>query len=288
MYILGASRGGRLAYAYANEETQLASYERNLKGIIIVDVAYQFDPCAELWYCNNYSVPSTCGTTTASKAGCERYQILQSVYNRGIYYDDTAVSLKKIASSADVSPDTPSPIISRFTNHEVGELALSATYLFTAPMKPLITQYHYCAGIFNDTGHPKGLQFTNYDFMIDLADNMDSFMSINCLIDEERVMCNNWATCDNCPPPTVDPAVNCPKDDVLYADHLDEITIPALYVGGETGYGGYGNYTISLLGSEDKTIFIVPGLGHIDVLYGDSAKTDVWKPIYKWIRKHRK
>jgi len=75
MFILGASRGGRLAYAYANEETQLPSYERNLKGIITVDIAYQFDPCAELWYCDNYSVPSTCNYTTASLAACERCQI---------------------------------------------------------------------------------------------------------------------------------------------------------------------------------------------------------------------
>ncbi len=112
-------------------------------------------------------------------------------------------------------------------------------------------------------------------------------MSINCLIDEERVMCDNWATCDNSPPP-VELTVNCPIDDVPYADNLDEITIPVLYVGGETGFGGYyGNYTISLLGSEDKTILIVPGYGHLDVLTGDNAKTDVWKPIYKWIKKQK-
>jgi pimeloyl-ACP methyl ester carboxylesterase len=251
MFILGASRGGRLAYAYANQETQLPSCERNLKGIITVDIAYQFDPCSELWYCDNYSVPSTCNYTTASKAGCERCQILQSVYN------------------------------------SVGEMALSKSYIFKAPMKPLITRHHYCTGTFNETGHPTGLQFTNYDFIVDLAYNLDNFMSINCLIDEERVMCDNWATCDNSPP--VELTVNCPIDDVPYADHLDEITIPVLYVGGETGFGGYyGNYTISLLGSEDKTILIVSGYGHLDVLTGDNAKTDVWKPIYKWIEKRKK
>ena len=289
MYILGASRGGRLAYAYVNQETQLPLCERNVKGIITVDIAYQFDPCSELWYCDNYFVPSTCNYTTPSLAACERCQYLQSVYNSGRYYDDTAVSLKKIANLTDVLPDYTSPIIPGFTNHEVGELALSATYLFTAPMKPLITRHHYCTGTFNETGHPTGLQFTNYEFMADLAYNMDSFVSINCLIDEERVMCDNLTICGNSPPPPEELTVNCPNNDVPYADHLDEITVPALYVGGETGYGGYyGNYTISLLGSEDKTIFIVPGYGHIDVLYGDNAKTDVWKPIYKWIKEHGK
>jgi hypothetical protein len=129
MFIFGASRGGRLAYAYANEETQLPSDERNLKGIITVDVAYQFNRCAELWYCDNYFVLSTCNYTTASKAGCERCQMLQSVYNSGRYYDATAVSLKKIAYLADVLPDSPSPIIPGFTNHEVGELALSKSYM---------------------------------------------------------------------------------------------------------------------------------------------------------------
>ena len=270
VFMLGASRGGRLTYAYANAETQIKPWERDLKGIITMDVAYKFDPDAEVFYCGDYTDPSTCNSISASEAACGRYQILKSLYESGTYYNDETISLKTIAYLADTFPDLPSPIIDGFTNREVGELTLSATYLLVKPpMTPRTSFYHYCAGTF-EAGHPTGLNFTNYDYMIDLAYSLVSFQSIGYMMDDEAIMCNDSSVVD-----------------VPYDDHLGEITIPVLYVGAEDGYGGYyGNYTTTLLGSTDVAIHIVPGYAHIDGLYANDAESMAWKLIYDWLESH--
>ena len=235
-----------------------------------MDVTYKFDPEAKVFSCEMYP-DINCSVINASKAACERYLILKSLYDNGAYYSDEGIKLKNISDLAKNDPNNESKIIVGFTNEEVGELMLSATYLFVQPpMTPRIPFYHYCEGTFNETGHPKGLLFTNFDYMIDLAYGLVSFQSLGYMMDDEAIMCD-------------DPDVV----DVPYDDHLRKIRIPALYVGAENGYGGkYGNYTTTLLGSKDVTVHIVPGYAHIDGLYADTAESDAWEPIYKWLESH--
>jgi hypothetical protein len=60
--MLGHSRGAALAYAYANEETQVLEWNRDLRGIIPVDMVYKFDPAeTELIEdaCYRYSIYKT-------------------------------------------------------------------------------------------------------------------------------------------------------------------------------------------------------------------------------------
>ena len=272
MFMLGASRGGRLTYAYANDwaRPELPPEPWGIRGVITMDIAYKFDLDTEVTYCTNYSDPNTSTTINASDAACLRYRMLQSMYDNGTYYDDTALFMKQIANSSKMDPDGTSLIIPGFTNTEVGELLLSATYLFQPqPQPPQITGFHYCTGTFNETGHPAGLNFTNSDYMIDLAQSLDTFQSIGYMMEEEAIMCNCSAVVD-----------------VPYDDNLGNISLPVLYVGGETGYGGEGNYTTSLLRSTDVTNLIVPGYGHIDISYADCAESTVWAPICDWIVNH--
>ena len=105
---------------------------------------------------------------------------------------------------------------------------------------------------------------------------MPSFQSLGDTIDGEALWCG---------------------DDTPYDDHLEEITIPVFYVGAAGGFGKYGVYTTTLLGSYDKddvdTLIVElypPGAaaldyGHFDLLFADNAESLVWKPIYKWIKK---
>ncbi|MEA1864243.1 MAG: hypothetical protein U9N46_03445, partial [Euryarchaeota archaeon] len=270
MFMLGASRGGRLTYAYANDwaRPELPPEPWGLRGIITIDIAYKFDSDTEVTYCTNYSDQNTSTTINASDAACLRYRMLKSMYDNGTYYDGTAIFMKQIANSSKIDPNGTSLIIPGFTNEEVGELLLSATYLFQ-PQPPQITGFHYCTGTFNETGHPAGLKFTNSEYMIDLARSLDTFQSIGYMMEEEAIMCNCSAVVD-----------------VPYDDNLGNIRLPVLYVGGETGYGGEGNYTTSLLRSADVTNLIVPGYGHIDMSYADCAESTVWTPICDWIINH--
>ncbi|MEA1864731.1 MAG: hypothetical protein U9N46_06000 [Euryarchaeota archaeon] len=266
LILLGASRGGRLAYACANYEAGLRGVRRNIAGIITVDIGYKFDPTTSVIYCTNYSDPGTCASMSASEAASIRYGALKSVYDSGKYYDDTATSMKTIAYLAENAPTGGSliPGFAGYTNREMGEMLLSATYLFQ-PYPPQITYFHYCTGTFDATHSPTGLVFTNHSYMIDLSYNLDPVQSIRYMMDEEAVMGGI---------------------DTSYDDNLRRIRVPVLYVGGETGYGSQGIYTTTLFKSKDVTTLIVPGYGHIDLLYGNGAETAVWTPICNWILDH--
>jgi pimeloyl-ACP methyl ester carboxylesterase len=258
IFMLGHSRGAALAYAYANEETQAPEWRRDLRGIIPVDMVYKFDP-AETELIGN---------------ACDRYFIYKFLYDSGTYYSDQAQQMKGIAYLAATAPDDPSPIIPGLKNKEAALLALSATYLISEQqgIPPEVPFYHYCAGIF-DGELPTGLQFTNYDYMLDFAFAVPSFQSLGEMIDGEALWCS---------------------DDTAYDDHLAEITIPVLYVGAAGGFGAYGEYTLELLGTSDtdKQSLIVQlwpegyevvDYGHIDLMFADNAETLVWQPIYNWI-----
>ncbi|MCJ7604059.1 MAG: hypothetical protein MUO63_21495 [Desulfobulbaceae bacterium] len=264
IFMLGHSRGAALAYAYANQETQVPELSRDLRGIIPVDMVYKFDPAE----------------TELIGYACQRLIALNDQYESGIYYSDEAAQLKYIAYLAANFPGELSPIpgLGAYTNKQVALLALSATS-FNDPLPP-VPDYHYCAGTFGENGLPTDLQFTNYAFMLDFAFAVPSFQSLGEQIDGEALWCS---------------------DDTPYDDHLAEITIPVYYVGAAGGFGAYGTYTLDLLeSSSDKESLIIElypdppyppqavaiDYGHIDLLFADDAETLVWQPIYEWIMGH--
>jgi len=263
IFMLGHSRGAALAYAYANDETQIAKWEQDLRGIISIDMAYKFDPV-------NHSQEIS--------DACTRYDILKGMHDLGIYYSDEATQMKAIALLATTNPDEHD-LDTFLTNQQVGWLALSATYAtYPESFPPLVPFYHYCAGTFDEeSGLPTGLQFTNSDYMLDYALAVPRFQSLGEMIDSEALLCGD--------------------NDTPYDDHLAEITIPVFYVGAAGGFGEYGVYTTTLLGSYDNgdvdtlIVELYPpeaaalDYGHIDLLFADNAESLVWKPIYKWIKK---
>ena len=261
MFMLGHSSGAVFAYAYANDETQIAEWRRDLRGIIPVDMVYKFDPAE----------------TELIGYACDRYSIYKFLYDSGIYYSDAAAQMKGIAYLAATDATGDSPIIPGFNNQQVAWFVLSATYAtYPDGIPPEIPFYHYCAGTFDEFGFPTGLQFTNSDYMLDFAFAVPSFQSLGEMIDGEALLCS---------------------DDTPYDDYLGEITIPVFYVGAAGGFGEYGVYTTTLLGSYDNDdvdtliVELYPpeavalDYGHIDLLFADDAESLVWEPIYKWIKK---
>ena len=86
----------------------------------------------------------------------------------------------------------------------------------------------------------------------------------------------------------------CDEADVPFDDHLDDISVPVLYVGAGGGFGEFGVYTTTLLGSTDVTTRVVDltrrpapvDFGHADLFLATDARTLVWRPILNWIRAH--
>jgi biotin operon repressor BirA-like protein len=76
--------------------------------------------------------------------------------------------------------------------------------------------------------------------------------------------------------------------DVSFDDHLGDIEVPVLYVGGNGGIGSLGICTTTLLGSQDVTSLIVDlqppagqlaEFGHADIFLANNAQSLVWQPI---------
>ena len=79
-----------------------------------------------------------------------------------------------------------------------------------------------------------------------------------------------------------------------FDDHLADITVPVFYVGASGGFGDFGLYTTSLLGSTDVTVqhrqperpARSADFGHADLFQGIQAQTLVWQPILTWLQAH--
>ncbi|HEX3011835.1 MAG TPA: hypothetical protein VHQ70_07340 [Syntrophomonadaceae bacterium] len=260
IFMLGHSRGAQLLYAYANNETQLPASQRDLCGIIPMDMVYKFSPQDQ----------------DAKNAAYARYQAYKSVYDSGKYYSDDGLQMKALASLAGLDPNSPSPAIPGLTNLQAAFFALSSTYAtVTAPLQSITPYYHYLAGTFDTNGVPTGLRYADYQYILRLGLASRPYQSLGEMIDGEAIMSD--------------------QVEMPYDDHLQEITIPVLYVGAAGGMGNYGTYTLTLLGSSDKSSIIVRledsgaealDFGHADLLWADNAPNLVWKPISQWILSH--
>ncbi len=256
--LLGHSRGAQVTFAYANMETQLPPHARDLNGIVPIDLAYKAEP-----------------GTPEQQAALERYTAYKNMYDAGVYSTNEGAQSKYIAYLAATAPNDPSPLIPGLTNLQAAYLALSATYLTSAPLSPPVPFYHYLAGTFDENSIPTGLQFANPNYVMEIAMSAPSFVGVVEQLDGEALM----SGMDNTP----------------YDDHLAEITIPVMYVGTAGGFGVSGLYTTTLLGSSDNTPLIVRlypegyealDYGHADLLWADNALPLVWTPIRDWIKNH--
>lgn len=72
-------------------------------------------------------------------------------------------------------------------------------------------------------------------------------------------------------------------------DHFGSMTVPVIYFG-STGMGAdslmSGIYSASKNGSKDITLNVLEKYGHVDVLFGDRAKDDVYAVVDRWIGQH--
>ncbi len=260
IFMLGHSRGAQLVYAYANNETQLPVSQRDLCGIIPMDMVYKFPPQDQ----------------DAQDAAYARYQAYKSVYDTGKYYSEDGLQMKALASLAGLAPNLPSQVIPGFTNKQAALFALSSTYAtVTAPLQPITPYYHYLAGTFGPKGVPTGLSYADYKYILRLGLAARPYQSLGEIIDGEAIMSD--------------------QVEVPYDDYLQEITIPVLYVGAAGGMGTYGTYTSTLLGSLDKSSIMVQledsgaealDFGHADLIWSDKAPSLVWQPISHWILSH--
>jgi hypothetical protein len=90
-------------------------------------------------------------------------------------------------------------------------------------------------------------------------------------------------------------ACQCDEEDVSIDDHLDQISVPILYIGAGGGFGTFGDYTSSLTASTDITNYTVSlqaeenrtiDYGHADTFMANDAANLVWEVLRQWLVNH--
>lgn len=258
--LLGWSRGGVLAYAYANAETQLPAESRQVSALIPVDVAFKFNPEHE----------------AQRAAACRRYATSKLQYDAGQSHSNLGLLAQTLGFLAATEPNAASavPGFAGLTNEQAALLLTTSTHLLFAPNPP-VPGYHFNAGEFNLLGLPTGLQYTREAYLYDFLQSAAPFQSFAEQVETEAIWCGD---------------IDTPHD-----DHLREISVPVFYVGAEGGFGSFGVDTLGRLGSADKSTHLVRlhtaqeravEFGHADLFLADNARELVWAPIHNWIVNH--
>lgn len=260
MTLLGWSRGGVLAYAYANAETQLPAESRQVGALIPVDVAFKLNPEHE----------------EQRLAACRRYATAKLQYDAGVYHSPLGVLSQTLGLLAATEPNAPSvvPGFAGLTNEQAALLLTTSTHLLSAPNPP-VPGYHFNAGEFNLFGLPTGLQYTREAYLYDFMQSAAPYQSFAEQVETEALWCGD---------------IDTPHD-----DHLADINVPVFYVGAEGGFGSYGVDTLTRLGSTDVSTHLVRlhtaqeravEFGHADLFLADNARELVWTPIHNWLVNH--
>ncbi|HEX8352583.1 MAG TPA: hypothetical protein VF611_06785, partial [Pyrinomonadaceae bacterium] len=257
--LLGWSRGGAIAYAYASAEAALPEQSRQVDALIPVDIAFKLDPAHE----------------EQREAACVRYAGGSQQLQAGVYHSPLGVGVRAfgLLAATDPAGASPMPGMTGLNNRQAALLVGTATHLLFAPYPP-VPSYHLEAGTFDASGLPTGLQFTPEAYLYDVYQSAAPFQSSTEQVESDGVICG---------------------DSLPYDDHLAEINVPVYYVGAGGGFGEFGLDTLGRLGSADVSSNVVRlygpegrpvEYGHSDLFLADNARELVWKPLYDWIVSH--
>ncbi|HSN85213.1 MAG TPA: hypothetical protein VL025_00580, partial [Thermoanaerobaculia bacterium] len=192
---------------------------------------------------------------------CLRQQATEGSLAGNVFANNIGITIAAIGNGAIAGPG-------RTTGLVVG----AATFALLGGAEPAPV-YHFTGGTFDASGTPTGLLYSNERALFDFEAAASPFQPNQELADAD--------------------AATCEVTDVPFDDHLAEITVPVFYVGAGGGFGEYGIYTTSLLGSTDvQTLVVSKGTerlfdyGHADLFLANDAQALVWQPILDWIQAH--
>jgi hypothetical protein len=193
----------------------------------------------------------------------------QGMIDAGMYKYDSMFGPVGMLAATD--PGGASPLVPGYTNMQVAIFLGAATNLFT----PLTPTFHYLSGQFDENGIPMGFNFLGTDAWLEFLQNSAPYEALPFMAEYAALIGDAW--------------------ELPYDDHLGDITVPVFYVGAAGGFGSYGEYSTTLLGSSDVSTLVIElfgtgyeaaDYGHIDLFAADNAEGLVWLPIYDWICDH--
>ena len=257
--LLGWSRGGWLGFGLLNQESQQSCGNRQVEAYIPVDNYYKTNsPSSQEFVCS-----------------------LEASYNQEIasgVYEDNSQFTQSAGQYAIRHPyDTSFLFGSPYTNLTASLTVGAAPYQLGNHFTPY---FHYVGGTFpNDDFQtiPNGFSYSNVGEWNDFEFGSSTYEPFRMQAESFAITCGD------------DP--NLPFD-----KHLKDITVPVFYVGAGGGFGSYGLYQLSLLGSTDVSNHIVSfyppdqqafDFGHVDLFYAEDAQNLLWSNISQWLEKHQ-
>jgi hypothetical protein len=251
LFLLGWSRGGQIGYAYLNGESQLPPGQRQVQGFIPVDIYLKTDDAQVRAF------------------ACQREQNTEAAIAGGQFANPTGGLVALLGTLAVADPNGISFLNPALTNRQTGLLVGEATFALQGGLEPA-PFYHFTGGVFDGFGAPAGLSYANEADLFSFEQQSAPFQPNRELADAD--------------------AATCGTTDVLFDDHLGDIRVPVFYIGAGGGFGAYGLYTTTLLGSTDVTSLVVskgtPRLfdyGHADLFLANDAQELVWEPLLEWV-----
>jgi hypothetical protein len=262
VFLLGWSRGGDIGYAYLDGETRFRPGGRQVRGFVPVDIYLKTD-VAQL-----------------RAAACQRQQNTEAAIAAGNYANPSGGLIATVGTLAATDPGGSSILngppfnLPSFTNRQAGLLVGEETFVFLAGLEPT-PFYHFTGGSFDAQGKPAGLLYSKDADLFSFEQGSAPFQPNRELADSDTATCG--------------------ATEVPFDRHLAKIEVPILYIGAGGGFGEYGLYTTTLLGSKDVTSHIVHKVpasqrladyGHADLFLANDAHTLVWQPILDWLEAH--
>ena len=257
IHLLGWSRGGQIGYVYLNGETQLPPLLRNAAGFIPVDIYFKVD------------------VESFREAACTRAAATEALIAGGTLQSSVGGLVITLGQLATADPGGASPVFPGLNNRQAALLLGEATFNLFPPDQQIVPFYHFTGGTFDANGLPSGLTYTAEPLYLDFLLGASPFQPQQELLDGDLAICE--------------------ETDVPFDDHLGDIRVPVLYVGAGGGFGDFGIYTTTLLGSTDVETLVVQlepdaarlfDFGHADIFNAANARTLVWQPILDWLQTH--
>jgi hypothetical protein len=199
---------------------------------------------------------------------CDRIAGEQELFEGG-YIDSDNLFFRELGQLSRDAPFDPSPYFDLDNRHALLYLA-GVTHAFY-PAQP---SYHL-AGTFITDEIPTATRFMSQAALDAWFANAPPHQSWLETIDGDVLWCG--------------------EGPLPIPDHFADVEVPLYYLGAAGGYGDFGLYSTTLVGSSDVTTHVVrlldPALeaedfGHGDLLFADDAETLAWEPLADWILDH--
>jgi len=254
MILGGFSSGGQITYLYAAEETQMQPGQRQIQGIVPIDIYAKVAPEDE----------------ASRQVACDNAAQSLDLVAQGVVDSDNSAFFQPVGELAASAPTDPSPFYDGYTNRDVMLGFMTQTFMFYEP-KP---QYHLVAGTFAD-GAPTGLRYAPEALINDWLANSPPHQSLLESAERDALWCGEGTL------PLADHLADITVP-VFYLGAAGGFGDHGLYSTTVVGSTDVTTHVVRRLAVEDEP----EDYGHGDLLYADDAPTLAWEPLAQWLLAH--